>query len=111
MLHAVITDPQGNISLTDWLQATKDRPNFHITGQLKQQNPFTHEYLFMDSPGCGYWQCPAGDAPSWSQDNVVWFRYAPSGITFIQYDKLDNPELVEIAWALHARLVHHGRAA
>ena len=111
MSHVVIKRPNADIPLADWIQATENRPNFHVIGKLKQQNPFTQEYLLMEAPGCGYWQCPAGEAPSWSQDNVVWSHYRPTGITFIQFGKLDDPELVAVAWALHARLSFAQRAA
>jgi len=85
------------ITLEEWTAAASKNPNVVITGELKQENPFTHEILKMKLPGSGYW-CPASkDHTGWPRDGTVRFQFSAAGVVFIQYSNIQNTELQELA--------------
>ena len=84
------------ISLEEWLSAASRYPNFVITNELKQQNPFTQQFLMMKIAGSGYWKPLAADHVGWPHDGSVWFRYTGAEMQFIQYTNAKNPELQQL---------------
>lgn len=90
------------ISLFEWRTAVGQFPNFVITDELKQQNPFTKEFLMASLPGSGYWKPNSADHIGWPHDGTVWFRYDGEAVNFIQYSNAENPELIQIARILDA---------
>ncbi|MEM9352901.1 MAG: hypothetical protein AAGA92_07805 [Planctomycetota bacterium] len=92
------------VTLSQWRQATKNFPSFHVTDRLRQQNPFTHEFLEFRSEGSGYWECKALEGPVWSEDDLVWFRYTGAAVLFILFNNREDPELFSLANSLNAWL-------
>lgn len=84
------------ITLEEWREAAAGLPAFHITDKLKQQNPFTIEYVFFDVPGSGYWQFDTLPGPVWSGDDVVWFSFSGGKVVFIQFSDLNHPDLQQL---------------
>ena len=94
------------ITLDEWRDAVRSLKSFTITDTLKQRNPFTKEFVFFDVPGSGPWKCGNLLGPVWSEDDLIWFRYTGGAVTFIQFEDLQNPELVSLAHVLGAKLEH-----
>lgn len=94
------------ITLDEWRAAVAMFPNFTISDQMKQQNPFTKEFLLIDSPGSGYWVPPTLAGPVWSDDGRVWFRFANGMARFVQFSNLNDPDLVALAHELDATIEH-----
>lgn len=99
--------PSGVLDLSEWHAATERVGGFEVTNTLKQQNPFTNEYVFFDSPGSGYWVPAGSECPTWSNDDRVWFRFAEQGVTFIQFEDPKDPELLALAELLNAGTTIH----
>jgi hypothetical protein len=89
-------DPKP-ISLEEWLSVTSRYPSFVITNELKQQNPFTQQFLMMNLAGSGYGKPLAADPVGWPHDGTVWFRHTGKVVDFIQYTNAKNPELQKLA--------------
>ena len=92
------------ITIDEWRKAAATVPGFHITDKLKQQNPFTNEYVFFEVAGSGYWECSTLYGPVWSNDGVVWFSFSGGRIVFIQFADIQDLELQKLAKILGAKV-------
>ena len=108
-MHSQIVkkDAGSSISKEEWTTLPTKFNNFHITNKLKQQNPFTEEFLYMDVPGSGYWTPSNYKYEGWPYDGNVWFMPEGYGVTFIQFADINDKELNEIANSIDAKVVHH----
>ena len=97
-------EKESSIGLDEWKLATSSIEGFVVNDICIQQNPFTLEFLGMESSGSGYWVPSSNDAPDWPGSGKVVFRKDEQGITFVQYQNENNPVLVSLAKQLDAEV-------
>lgn len=108
-MHSKIVKQDDLLTLTveEWVNTAKIFDNIFVTGKLKQQNPFTEEFLFMDVAGAGYWVPERSNYDGWPNDGTVIIRPDGDGIVFIQFADVNNIELNEIALAVEGKVIAH----
>ena len=95
------------LSIREWIDATREFENVQVTNKLKQQNPFTKEFIFQDVEGAGYWTPVNSKYTGWPGDGTVCFAPSGNGIVFIQFSDNENVELNEIASAFGGTVISH----
>ena len=106
-MHSMIIKKDESVAITEeeWNQLSEKYDNFQLTNKLKQQNPFTKEFIFMDVPGSGYWVPSEEEYKGWPEDGSVWFRPKGNGFLFIQFGDSRNEELNAIASTIGCKVV------
>lgn len=108
-MHSKIVnkDPQSKITVADWVQAAENYDGLHITDRLKQQNPFTDEFIFLDVLGSGYWIPVNFKYEGWPNDGSIIFTPSGDGIVFVQFGDITDAELNGIASAIGGKVISH----
>lgn len=97
----------SKITIDEWVQVAENFEGLHITDKLKQQNPFTDEFIFIDVLGSGYWIPANFKYEGWPNDGSIIFSPSSDGIVFVKFDDINDIELNEIASAIGGKVIPH----